>query len=348
MIVSDRREMMSTKYKVIVAGCGGMSKVWIEYARSRSDIEIVGLVDLYENTALQRKEEYKLSAKYFKDLSEAITETGANLVFDVTIPEAHKGITLTALEMGCDVFGEKPMGASIEDAAAMLEASAKTGNTYAVMQNRRFNKQIRAFRDFVHSGEIGQPGMINADFFLGPHFGGFRDEMDSPLILDMAIHTFDQARFITGAAPVSVYCHEFNPEGSWYKGNASAVCIFEFSDGTVFSYRGSWCAEGAPTSWEASWRVTGSKGSAIWDGTNSPYGEVIDPNGEEKFFRDQKKIEAPLNWNGQEGHFGCLDEMFSALEESRKAETDCSDNIKSVAMVYKAIESAKTGQKVFF
>jgi len=28
---------------------------------------------------------------------------------------------------------------------------------------------------------------------LAAHFGGFRDEMPSPLILDMAIHTFDAA-----------------------------------------------------------------------------------------------------------------------------------------------------------
>ena len=41
--------------------------------------------------------------------------------------------------------------------------------------------------------------------------------MESPLLLDMAIHTFDQARFITGADALSVYCHEFNPAGSWYR-----------------------------------------------------------------------------------------------------------------------------------
>ena len=49
--------------------------------------------------------------------------------------------------------------------------------------------------------------------------------MESPLILDMAIHTFDQARFITGADPVSVYCHEFNPPGSWYK-EMQPRCVF--------------------------------------------------------------------------------------------------------------------------
>jgi len=53
-------------------------------------------------------------------------------------------------------------------------------------------------------------------------------------------------------------------------------------------------------------------------------------------------------YTGQDGHFGCLDEMFASLIEDRKAETDCTDNIHSVSMVYKAIESARTGKKVFF
>ncbi|MNJ47989.1 hypothetical protein D3C77_431680 [compost metagenome] len=194
--------------------------------------------------------------------------------------------------------------------------------------------------------------MINADFFLGPHFGGFRDMMESPLILDMAIHTFDQARFVIGADPVSVYCHEFNPPGSWYKGNASAVCIYEMSDGSVFSYRGSWCAEGASTSWEADWRIIGEKGTAIWDGIQAPYAEVLaselaaDETAEKKFIRDTVRVEAAMGWNGKPGHEGCLDEMFLALKEGRPAETDCRDNVHSMAMVLGAIESAKSGRKV--
>lgn len=55
------------------------------------------------------------------------------------------------------------------------------------------------------------------------HFGGFRDKMPSPLILDMAIHHFDLARYMSGADPVAVYAKEFNPAGSWYKGDVSAT-----------------------------------------------------------------------------------------------------------------------------
>ena len=337
---------MVAKFRVVIAGCGGMANTWVENAISREDVEIVGLVDIKEEFAQAKADKYGLNCELFTDITKAIEATSANLVFDVTIPESHFQIVTSALKAGCHAFGEKPMASSMEEAREVISVAEKTGKKYTVMQNRRYLKNIRAFRELLRSGAIGKPGFVGADFFLGPHFGGFRDLMDSPLILDMAIHTFDQARFITGTDPVSVYCHEFNPEGSWYKGNAAAVCIFEISDGSVFCYRGSWCAEGAPTSWEAAWRITGSKGTAIWDGAHLPYAEVVVPPSEHSFTNNYQKIEGQTDWNGREGHNGCFDEMFASLLEGRKAETDCTDNIKSMSMVLGAIESARLGQKV--
>lgn len=333
-------------FNIVLVGCGSMANQWIKYVLLRGDSQLVALVDIKEESARAMLTKYNLNCAVFNDMEEAIKNTNANLVLDITIPESHHDVVTSALKLGCNVLGEKPMAASMDQAREMVLATNRYGKSYAVMQNRRYLKRIRSFRELITSGTIGQPGFVCADFFLGPHFGGFRDIMDSPLILDMAIHTFDQARFITGADPISVYCHEFNPPGSWYKGDASAVCIFELSDGSVFCYRGSWCAEGCQTSWEANWRITGSKGTAIWDGTNVPYCEVVVPSEEKKFINEFKRMEAEEKWNGQEGHFGCLDEMFAALIEGRRAETDCADNIKSMAMVFAAIESAKTGQKV--
>ena len=108
------------RFKIAVAGCGGMSHSWIEYALTREDAEIVALVDLYEETAKKTAKKYELNCPTYTDITAAINETGANLVFDVTIPASHKDITVTALSLGCDVFGEKPMGVSMEEATAML------------------------------------------------------------------------------------------------------------------------------------------------------------------------------------------------------------------------------------
>jgi ATP-dependent helicase/nuclease subunit A len=239
---------MTRKFKVTIAGCGGMANKWVQYALSRKDIEIAALMDIKKENAQAMAEKYDIKCGIYDNLKEAIRESNSNLLFDITIPDAHRETVITAMKMGCDVFGEKPMASSIEEAREMVISAHELGKSYSVMQNRRYLKDIRALRGLIEQGAIGELGFISADFFLGPHFGGFREIMESPLILDMAIHTFDQARFITGADAVSVYCHEFNPPGSWYKGNASAICIFEMSDGSVFCYRGSWCAEGAPTS----------------------------------------------------------------------------------------------------
>jgi hypothetical protein len=38
--------------------------------------------------------------------------------------------------------------------------------------------------------------------------------------------------------------------------------------------------------------------------------------------------------------------MFAALREERKPETDCTDNVKSMVMVFGALESAKQGKRV--
>lgn len=338
---------MAIQHKVIVAGCGGMANTWVDYAKKRPDTEIVGLVDIKEEFARAMAERKELSCPVFTDLKEAIRATGANLVFDVTIPASHYAIGTAAMELGCNVFGEKPLAESMGECLDIVRLSEQTGRTHAVMQNRRYDPRIRSLRKLIEDGTIGKLGFIGADFFIGAHFGGFRDAMESPLLLDMAIHTFDQARLISGANPVSVYCHEFNPPGSWYAGNAMAICIFEMSDGSVFNYRGSWCSEGVTTSWEAEWRVTGEKGTAIWDGRGEPYAEIVaagDQTG--KFIREYERVGGGTTEMFATFHQGCLDEMFTALAEERKPETDCSDNIYSMAMVLASLDSAKTGRKV--
>ena len=337
---------MSPRFRVLIAGCGEMAKTWVAYAASREDTEIVALVDPDAKNAEAMRVRHNLACPTSGDLNAALKTSGANLVFDVTPPAAHEGVVLAALQAGCDVLGEKPLAAGMDAARRMCAAAEKAGKTYAVMQNRRYLPGIRAYRDLVTSGVIGRLGLLGADFFLAPHFGGFRDVMDSPLLLDMAIHTFDQARFISGADAVSAHCLEFNPPGSWYAGKAAAVCAFELSNGAVFSYRGSWCAEGLNTSWEAEWRACASLGAATWNGVDPPRAEVVRDAGQPGFTRDVIAAPAPAPWTGREGHQGCLDEMFDALIRGAKPQTDCQDNIKSLAMVFAAVESARSGLTV--
>jgi predicted dehydrogenase len=169
--------------------------------------------------------------------------------------------------------------------------------------------------------------------------------MRSPLILDMAIHTFDSARYVSGLDPVAVYCDEFNPNWSWYSGDASATAIFEMSGGARYTYRGSWCAEGASTSWEAEWRIAGEYGTAIWNGRGdqAPYAEIV---GEEaKFMRESSRITSTID-SQPTGIAGSLRDFLHALDTGETPMGECHDNIKSLAMVFAAMESSDAKQRV--
>jgi predicted dehydrogenase len=338
-------------FRAVLAGCGGMSKGWLsavsEHPLLKGRVEIVGLVDLDRATAEARAAEFNLTnAVIGTDLDAVLSETKPDLLFDVVIPAARAGVVETGLRHGCHVLSEKPMASTIEQGRAMIAQAQAAGRVHAVVQNRRFIAGVRRIRRLVESGVIGELSSLNCDFFIGAHFGGFRDEMENVLLLDMAIHTLDAARFMAGKAPKAVYCLETNPRGSWYRHGAAANAIFEFEDDVVFNYRGSWAAEGANTSWESAWRVVGSKGTLLWDGFDEFTARVVD--GDSGFFRDLKDIDvpAPADADQTHGHASVLADFLNAVESGTTPETVGTDNIKSLAMVFAAIESAKTRQRV--
>lgn len=328
-----------------------MSRGWLsavaEHPLLKGRVEIVGLVDLHQPTAEARAAEFGLGGVTIgSDLDAVLAATKPDLLFDVVIPAARESVVEIGLRHGCHVLSEKPMAATLEAGRALVARAEAAGRVHAVVQNRRFIAGVRRIRRLIESGALGELTALHCDFFIGAHFGGFREEMDNILLLDMAIHTLDAARFMAGVSPKAVYCFENNPRGSWYAHGAAANAIFEFDDGIVFNYRGSWCAEGANTSWEGAWRIVGTRGTLIWDGGDSFDAKVVvDGTG---LLRDAAPIEvpAPSDIDQTHGHASVIAEFLDAIEEGRPPETASNDNIKSLAMVFAAIESARTRQRV--
>ena len=333
--------------RAVMVGCGGISRAWLDGIREISGVEMVGLVDLNEEAARLRAQEYELDqAVIDTDLVAVLDETAPDVVFNCTVPEAHYDVTLTALRAGAHVLGEKPLADSLVQAREMVEVAESEDRIFAVIQNRRYHPGIRRLRRFLASGAIGRITTVNSDFYIGAHFGGFRDHMKHVLLVDMAIHTFDAARLISGADATGVYCKEWNPPGSWYDFDASAMATFEMTDEIVYSYRGSWCAEGCNTSWESHWRIVGDQGSVRWDGGDGFEAQVVDEPG--GFFSEWMDPEVPplAAEDRVGGHVGVIEEFVRCVRTGCTPETTASDNIKSLAMVFGAVESAERGKHV--
>ncbi|MGB3086637.1 MAG: Gfo/Idh/MocA family oxidoreductase [Phycisphaerae bacterium] len=330
--------------RAIVVGAGGISGAWFPPLKAER-VEVAAVVDLAKDRAEAAIEKFELAgAVASDDLKGALRKIRADFLVDLTVPEAHCEVTCAALRAGLHVISEKPMASSMAEARRMVRASEATGKLYMVSQSRRWDAKHATVAKTVASGRIGTLTTLNCDFFLGAHFGGFRDAMESPLILDMAIHHFDLARMIGGVDPVRVYAEEFNPHGSWYKGDVAANGIFEMTGGVRFAYRGSWCAEGCHTSWNGDWRVIGSKGTILYDHDQEPHGEVV--TGKTGFQMAKKPLKVVKGVVKYGAMHGALREMLAFLRTGRRPQCECRDNIKSLAMVFAVMESSRKGRRV--
>ena len=317
--------------RVVLVGVGNMGQAWLQAIRACDAAQLVGLVDLDISAAQAvagRLEPAGIAVG--ADVVEVAARSGAQAVIDVTVPAGHHPVTTDALFAGLPVLGEKPVAASVALALSLAAAAQATGELFMVSQSRRYNAQLFAFRDQL--ADLGRIGILTTEFFKAPHFGGFRNEMAHPLLLDMAIHQLDAARFLLGQDPVSVYCQEFNPSWSWYAGDAGCTAIFEMADGARYIFTGSWCSPGLETSWNGSWRASGEFGAARWSGDDEP---EVHRTGGPAGSADARRVPAPAG----EGIAGSLREFIVALRTGAAPMGEVADNVMSLAMVEAAIES---------
>lgn len=334
----------------VMVGCGAMSKGWLQAVADTpvlaQGVTMAGFVDLDAGLARARADDFGWTAAAAgTDLDAMLHDLKPDLVFDVVVPPARAGVVDTALRHGCHVLSEKPMSETLDTARHLIDSAARAGRLHGIVQNRRWLPGIRRARALIDSGVLGDLTAVHCDFFIGAHFGGFRDAMDHVLLLDMAIHTFDAARFLTGQDATAVYCRETNPAGSWYAHGAAADALFDLTGGIAMTYRGSWAAEGANTAWEASWRIIGTRGTLLWDGNDGFDAHVVD--GTDGFLRPLRAVAVPpLADDLLTGHAGVIADFVAAVQGGTTPQTPGTDNIKSLAMVLSAIESADTGRRV--
>ena len=329
-------------------GCGGMAAAWLKPAAENPDICIAGLADINLEAAGKRREEFAPQAIVGADVAELIAELKPDILFNCTIPAAHHAISMAALSAGAHVLSEKPLANTMAEARELVSAAKAANRLFAVIQNRRYNAGARTARAVLASGAIGQVTEVMCDFFVGAHFGGFRDEMAHALLHDMAIHHFDLARFFIGGTPKDVFCHEWNPRGSWYRHGANAQAIFTCEDGVVFNYRGSWCAEGVPTSWNGGWRFIGTQGTLLWDGETGLRLEKVKATGSFLSEIDSSPIPMAPAPGKDQGHASIIEEFVRCIKDGAVPETGGADNIRSLAMVFAAVKSGEIAERIAF
>lgn len=322
--------------KVIQVGIGGMGNAWLRAVQASPQVEYAGFVEVNQTIAQQQVEKYGLDAALiFPSLAEALNAVPVDGIINVTPPQFHRDVSILALEAGVPVLSEKPLANTLGAAQDIVDAANRTGVLHMVTQNYRYSIPALTLKQTLESADLGRIGAVTVEFFRGPHFGGFREEMPYPLIIDMSIHHFDMMRYFLALDPIWIYGRSWNPPWSWYGGDASASVLLYFEGDVTVSYNGSWCSQGMDTPWNGQWRFECERGViALRDDQVTVYrtGEPPEP------------VEPVAAERVAQSYL--LHEFYEAVTMGKPPATPCQDNIKSLAIVFNTVKSFETGSPV--
>ena len=335
--------------KVIQVGIGGMGNAWINAVLNSSEVTFAGFVEVNDAIIEEQAIRYDIDrSRIFKSLGDALKKLHADAVINVTPPQFHKEVSCLAMDAGLPVLSEKPLAGTFTDAQAIVKKSNETGVLHMVTQNYRYNVPTHTLKQVLQSGELGKIGAVTVEFFKGPHFGGFREEMPYPLIIDMSIHHFDLMRYFLDSDPISVYGRSWNPPWSWYKGDASASVSLEFANGAVVAYNGSWCSNGQETPWNANWRFECENGVVTLKDDQVYVQHLLgveDRPGYRHNLNAETVLVPPAEME-REAQAYLLHEFYEAVTKGTAPATTCQDNIKSLGIVFDVVQSFATGTVV--
>ncbi len=163
---------MSKTVKVGIVGAGYVSAYHIRAVQSLGFATVVGIADLNQKQAQEMAQKFGIPNVY-SSLSE-MKAASPDVIHILTPPSSHRALAVEALEMGCDVFVEKPMAETVADCDAMIAKAQETGRTLSVNHSARFDPVILEALDRVKKGECGE--ILNVEFIrsseYAPYGGG--------------------------------------------------------------------------------------------------------------------------------------------------------------------------------
>ncbi|MDR2720348.1 MAG: Gfo/Idh/MocA family oxidoreductase [Nitrososphaerota archaeon] len=123
--------------KVCVIGCGAVARrMHIPVFQSLSDVEVVSVVDSYEQLAKDVSKEFGIS-KYYTDYKKALSETDVDIVSVCTPSFTHAEIISDVAKLGKHILAEKPLTLDLDEGKKVLEVVKDNGVQLGVVFNYR-------------------------------------------------------------------------------------------------------------------------------------------------------------------------------------------------------------------
>ena len=188
---------MKAKVSIGIIGLGRMGQIYAEHLAGHGQVRIASVSDAVAERAAQLAEEFGVES-WTADFREILDDSSVDAIFVTSSTSTHREVVIAAAEAGKAIFCEKPIALTLEDTDEMIAAIDRKGVMFQAGFMRRFDRGYAAAKRKIEAGAIGEPvtfKSIGRDPFC-PDLEYAKPSVSGGLILDMAIHDFDLARWL--------------------------------------------------------------------------------------------------------------------------------------------------------
>ncbi len=276
-------------------------------------------------------------------------------VLDIAVPpEAQPGLIHAACQQAGHLRGilaQKPLAMTVAEARACVEACAKAGIVLAVNQNMRFDQSVRAMKDLLTRGWLGDPVLSTIEMRAIPHWMPWSEGLSSLSTFIMSIHHLDTFRYWFGTPDRVLASTRPDPRTRFPHEDGINLYILEYDSGCrACSWDDVWTGpskEGVAGDIGIRWRIEGTDGLAR--GTIGwPSYPAKTPSTLDYSTRQHPGIWIQPRWNEvwfPDAFVGTMAQLLVALEEGIEPEISGRDNLETVALC-QAVRTAAREHRV--
>ncbi len=191
--------------KVGVIGAGRIGKIHAENLSTRiPGVTVAAIVDVNLKAAQELADKLHIENVY-SDYRKIIEDKTIDAVAICSSTDTHADLIIAAAGAGKHVFCEKPVDHSLEKIDKAIAAVNKAGVQCQIGFNRRFDPNFKKLRDLVQGGQIGDLHILRITSRDPAPPPAEYVKLSGGMFLDMTIHDFDMARYLSGSEVVEVY-----------------------------------------------------------------------------------------------------------------------------------------------
>jgi len=328
-----------------LVGAGYMGEVHKSAIDRISNARIIAVADVVEEKGKKMAED--INAKYYNNIEGMLKNDDIDAVYICTPTNTHVDLVKKAADSKKNIFCEKPLALSIEEADEMLK-SIKANKVKAMVGHvLRFWPEYLKAKEIVDSGMIGKPRSVFCErVVVIPKWSDWfaKEEIVKGAGLDLQIHDLDYLIFLLGK-PNSVFSQGvYAPDlGGWSHMNT----VISFKDKVKGLVDAGWIVKGK-FPFTMVLRIICEEGSIDWIFRAGENLEEISKKSPITLYKSDGSIEV-LKVGTEDPYFLETGYFIDCLENNKDIKNATfEDGRESLELALSSIESAKTDKIIQF